>query len=86
MYEVEFKVELTAEQKQKLIDIFDEKNFKSKSITPKNDYYIEAEIDVEDKSDVIKTKNLIVSFLKFILDKDEIIESPDVFTMAFKKL
>lgn len=49
-------------------------------------YFIEAEIVVEDKHEVIKTKVFIQEFLKEILEKDEIIESPGMFSMAFKKL
>ena len=184
MYEVELKVELSVEEKDKLIESFREKGFSSKGITPQNDYYIEAkespyggfdlkryrnedgkfiytekiweqsedqlarkenehevsedefkakitefpdaitvkkdrawfggtfegvsisitidsvkfdhspcmryfmeaEIDVKDKKEVAKTKELIRSFLKEILDKSEIVEAPGMFSMALKKL
>jgi len=49
-------------------------------------YFIEAEIGIEDKHAVVKTKNLIKAFLKSILGKSEIIEAPGMFTMAFKRL
>ncbi len=49
-------------------------------------YFIEAEIGVEDKENVIKTKELIENFLKEILNKDSIVESPGMFSMAFKRL
>ncbi len=49
-------------------------------------YFIEAEIDVEKKEDVQKTKELIYDFLKKILNKFELIDSPGMFSMAFKKL
>lgn len=42
MYEVEIKVELTAQEKEKLILLFKERNFKSKGITPQRDFYVEA--------------------------------------------
>ena len=49
-------------------------------------YFIEAEIDIPDKKDVVEAKELIANFLKEILDRQEIVESPGMFTMAFKKL
>lgn len=49
-------------------------------------YFIEAEIDVQDKKDVTKAKNLIKDFLKDILKRSEIVEAPGMFTMAFEKL
>ncbi len=183
MYEVEIKVELTAEERESLLDLFKEKGFASKGVTPQNDFYIEAlespyggynlkryrdeggeliytekvweeidgkparkeaereasveefaaqliefpsslkikkdrewfagdhkgasisitidsvkfdhspamryfieaEIGVKDKKDVTATKELVRNFLKGILRKAEIVESPGMFTMAFKK-
>lgn len=49
-------------------------------------YFIEAEIGVADKNDVLKTKEFVRDFLKEILDMQKIIESPGMFTMAFKKI
>lgn len=49
-------------------------------------YFLEAEILVEDKSQVVATKELIAEFLRKILGKSEIVESPGMFTMGFKKL
>lgn len=48
-------------------------------------FFIEAEIDTEDKSKVAEIKEHIIDFLKRILEKEELIESPGMFTMAFEK-
>jgi adenylate cyclase class IV len=183
MYEVEFKAELTKEEREKLITVFKEKNFPFAGMTPQNDYYIqaekspyggydlqryrsedgsyfytqkiwemidghparkeneheiskdefeseiakypkalvirkdrewfdgicqgqdisitidsvqfdhspgpryfiEAEIDTEDKGKVTQTKEMIQDFLKELLGKSEVIESPGMFMMAFEK-
>ncbi len=53
--------------------------------SPNTRYFIEAEIDVQDKKDVKKFKDIIIQFLKELLNKSEIIEAPGMFTMAFKK-
>lgn len=53
------------------------------SPTPR--YFIEAEIRVADKKEIANTKNLIEGFLREILQKDEIRESPGMFAMAFEK-
>jgi adenylate cyclase class IV len=53
--------------------------------SPNMRYFIEAEIDVEDKNDVASTKDIIREFLKEFLRKPEIIEAPGMFAMAFKK-
>lgn len=42
MYEIETKVELTLEEKQKLIVTFTREHFTSRGITPQHDVYIEA--------------------------------------------
>ena len=47
-------------------------------------YFVEAEISVEDKGNVQPTKEIIESFFKSVLEKDEIIQSPSMFTMAFE--
>lgn len=184
MYEVELKVELTAEEREELISLFKEQNFLFKGVTPQNDfwidvrespyggldfkryrnedgklictekvseifdgqsirketeresskdeyeskvieypnalkirkdrewfsgiyegveisitidsvkfehspnirYFIEAEIGVSNKEDVAKTKEFIHEFLKKILNKSEIIVSPGMLSMVFKKL
>lgn len=54
--------------------------------SPNVRYFIEAEITVEDKNEVMTTKELINKFLKSILGKSEIVESPGMFAMAFKGL
>lgn len=46
---------------------------------------MEAEIDVDDKNKTKSTKDLINDFLKDILGKDEVIEAPGMFKMAFEK-
>jgi adenylate cyclase class IV len=48
-------------------------------------YFIEGEIDIEDKTKVTETKELIKSFLKDVLKTEEIIDSPGMFMMAFEK-
>jgi adenylate cyclase class IV len=48
-------------------------------------YFIEAEIDTDDRSKVTETKAIIVRFLKELLGKSEIKESPGMFMMAFEK-
>lgn len=42
-YEVEIKIEITAEEREKLLAKFKERNFVSKGTTQQNDYYIHAE-------------------------------------------
>lgn len=54
--------------------------------SPRMRYFIEAEIDVEDVNKVAETKARIINFLKELLGRAEIIESPGMFSMAFKKL
>ena len=51
----------------------------------KERYFIEAEILVENKNEVKETREFLISFLKEILEKDEIIESPGMLTMTVKK-
>lgn len=53
--------------------------------SPSMRYFIEAETNTADINQVKELKEKIVEFLKDILKKDEIIESPGMFTMAFKK-
>jgi len=53
--------------------------------SPETRYFIEAEIDVKDKNDVSKTRDLILDFFKDLLQKSSIVESPDMFTMALEK-
>lgn len=53
--------------------------------SPSMRYFIEAEITTEDINEVKDTQEKIVEFLKDILKKNEIIESPGMFTMALKK-
>jgi predicted adenylyl cyclase CyaB len=53
--------------------------------SPEMRYFVEAEIDVENSNEVAATKVLIQDFLKFILHKSELIDSPGMFMMAFEK-
>ena len=53
--------------------------------SPKMRFFVEAEIDVENSNEVAATKVLIQEFLKFILRKSELIDSPGMFMMAFEK-
>jgi len=48
-------------------------------------YFLEAKVDVKDKNDAMKTKNLIQSFLQEVLQRPEIVEAPGMFAMAFEK-
>lgn len=53
--------------------------------SPKTRYFVEAEIDVADKYEVEATKVVIQDFLKEILHKEMLIDSPGMFMMAFEK-
>lgn len=53
--------------------------------SPADRYFIEAEIVIDDEAEFAQTKNLIKNFLSQILEQSEIVESPGMFTMAFKK-
>ncbi|MCE9517385.1 CYTH domain-containing protein [Candidatus Nomurabacteria bacterium] len=53
--------------------------------SPTMRYFIEAEVDIEDKAQVKATHAMIKEFLKELLDKPEVIEAPGMFTMAFEK-
>jgi len=53
--------------------------------SPSTRYFIEAETMTADISEVKGLKTHIVKFLKEILGKEEIVESPGMFTMAFEK-
>ncbi|MEN9605058.1 MAG: hypothetical protein RJB39_743 [Candidatus Parcubacteria bacterium] len=54
--------------------------------SPRMRYFVEAEIGVDDVEQVAETKGRIVGFLKVLLARTEIKESPGMFTMAFKQL
>ena len=54
--------------------------------SPSMRYFIEAEILSENKEDVKNLKDLIIKFLKEVLEKQEIKEAEGMFKMAFKKL
>lgn len=54
--------------------------------SPSIRYFIEAETNTDVINEVKDLKERIIEFLKDILNKDQIIESPGMFTMAFKKL
>ncbi|MES2223575.1 MAG: hypothetical protein V4469_01420 [Patescibacteria group bacterium] len=54
--------------------------------SPSIRYFLEAEISVKNKEEVAKTKEIIHGFLREILNKSELIESPGMFKMAFQKL
>lgn len=53
--------------------------------SPSMRYFIEAETNTEDINEVPPLKDKIIEFLKDILGKDEVIESPGMFTMTLKK-
>jgi predicted adenylyl cyclase CyaB len=53
--------------------------------SPEMRYFIEGEIDVEDKAEVTNTREKIRTFLKESLGADEIVEAPGMFMMAFEK-
>jgi adenylate cyclase class IV len=53
--------------------------------SPSVRYFIEAETNTDDINEVPARKEKIIVFLKDILGKDEIVESPGMFSMAFKK-
>jgi len=53
--------------------------------SPSMRYFIEAETNTDDINQVKSLKEKIVEFLKDILHKEDIVESPGMFTMAFKK-
>jgi adenylate cyclase class IV len=48
-------------------------------------YFIETEILVENKEDVKNTKEFLVGFLKEILNREDVLESPGMVAMALKK-
>jgi adenylate cyclase class IV len=54
--------------------------------SPRMRYFVEAEIGVDDVEKVSETKAKIMGFLKSLLGREEMIESPGMLTMAFKKL
>ncbi len=54
--------------------------------SPSTRYFIEAEVLTNGKEDLEKFRNLVTTFLKESLERSEIIESPGMFDMAFKKM
>jgi adenylate cyclase class IV len=54
--------------------------------SPTTRYFIEAEILSTEKDDVGMLKSIITDFLKELLGRSEMIESPSMFNMAFNKL
>ena len=48
-------------------------------------YFIEAEVMVESQEEVKVLKDIVIEFLKTSLGRDEIIEAPGMFNMAFNK-
>jgi adenylate cyclase class IV len=54
--------------------------------SPNIRYFLEAEIGVKNKEYVAETKELIRNFLKEILNRSELFESPGMFGMAFLRL
>lgn len=48
-------------------------------------HFLEAEVIVKNKEEIHDIKELIENFLKEILGKDEIVEAPGMFAMAFEK-
>ncbi len=53
--------------------------------SPEMRYFMEGEIQTEDKAEVVETKKMIENFLRKLLAKKEIVEAPGMFVMAFKK-
>lgn len=53
--------------------------------SPSMRYFIEAEVNTTDINKVKELKEVVIAFLKDVLHKDELVESPGMFTMAFKK-
>lgn len=53
--------------------------------SPNTRYFMEAEIGVDDKAKTKETKDVINDFLQDILGKDDVIEAPGMFKMAFEK-
>ncbi len=53
--------------------------------SPAMRYFIEAEIIAGSKEDVVEGKHFVRSFLEEVLGRTDLIESPGMFTMAFKK-
>lgn len=54
--------------------------------SPSMRFFIEVEIMCENKEDVKENKEFVINFLKKALNREELIESHGMFTMAFKKL
>ena len=54
--------------------------------SPGERYFIEAETMSENKENVEKLRKLMIEFIKKSLNKTELIESPGMFSMAYKKL
>jgi hypothetical protein len=48
-------------------------------------YFVEAEIAVEDADDTAAARSVVVDFLKTVLHRSEIIESPGMFTMVYEQ-
>lgn len=55
------------------------------SHSPAERYFIEAEVDTNDKTKVKETKENIRNFLQELLGRSEIVEAPGMFAMAFEK-
>lgn len=53
--------------------------------SPAMRYFVEAEIAVERAEDTAAARETVLNFLKTILDREEIVESPGMFTMVFEK-
>ncbi len=53
--------------------------------SPNMRYFVEAETNSDDKYKVKKLKQTVVSLLKELLNKDELVEASGMFTMALKK-
>ena len=53
--------------------------------SPNIRYFIEAEIITPEKTEVKSIKEFLDTFLKVVLEKEEIIHSPGMFTMAFER-
>lgn len=53
--------------------------------SPSMRYFIEAEIGVEHADETVAARDTVLRFLKKILNRSEIVESPGMFTMVFEK-
>jgi adenylate cyclase class IV len=53
--------------------------------SPAMRYFVEAEIAVEEADDTAAARGVVVDFLKTVLHRSEIVESPGMFTMVYEQ-